>query len=194
VATDKKSIVEKGAVLAFLDQSGISTTPFVQRTWAPISQTPILKHWMTRSRFTLMGVITLSPRLLKPYLYLQLYPNRGADGDDVAAFLANLTRLRRGPVVVLLDRAPIHKSEAVKEVLRRHPNLSLEFLPAYSPELNPIEWLWGYLKSKVLANFAPDSLWQLGEGVVSEALEVQQRPELLHSFIRASALDVSLPV
>jgi hypothetical protein len=36
-----------------------------------------------------------------------------------------------------------------------------ERLPGYAPELNPIEYLWGYAKSNELANLAPKDLWEL---------------------------------
>ena len=53
-------------------------------------------------------------------------------------------------VVLVLDQAGWHVAKALKVP----ENVSLLYLPAYSPELNPIERLWGYLKSHYLSNRA----------------------------------------
>ena len=51
-------------------------------------------------------------------------------------------------VILVLDQAGWHVAKALKVP----ENISLLYLPAYSPELNPIERLWGYLKSHYLSN------------------------------------------
>ena len=61
----------------------------------------------------------------------------------------------RGKVIVIWDDGPMHKGEPIREVLRQFPRLTLEPLPAYAPDLNPVEQLWNYLKYTELPNFAP---------------------------------------
>lgn len=52
------------------------------------------------------------------------------------------------PIVYLIDNASWHKTKKVKEYCQEN-DITLLFLPPYSPEYNPIERVWGYLKSKV---------------------------------------------
>lgn len=53
-----------------------------------------------------------------------------------------------------MDRAGWHTAKA----LDRFPNITIEYLPPYSPELNPVEKLWQWLKRHVLRNRRFDSL------------------------------------
>jgi len=48
-----------------------------------------------------------------------------------------------------LDNATIHKSKKVKKYLKRHKTIHLFYLPPYSPEYNPVELFWKWIKPKV---------------------------------------------
>jgi len=69
------------------------------------------------------------------------------------SFLWFLTQLRqktpKKEIVIILDNASIHKSAKVKSFLNRHLNIHLFYLPTYSPEYNPVELFWKWLKPKV---------------------------------------------
>jgi putative transposase len=52
------------------------------------------------------------------------------------------------------DRSPIHRGPEVNALLAAHPRLKIIELPAYAPELNPVEFIWSYLKYSRLANLA----------------------------------------
>ncbi len=49
-------------------------------------------------------------------------------------------------IVMIMDRAPWHRSVIVPE------NMTIIFLPPYSPELNPVEQVWDYLRSNYFSN------------------------------------------
>ena len=65
-------------------------------------------------------------------------------------FLQKLLETYSENIVLVLDNYPVHHSKKVKEFLEQNSRLALKFLPTYSPDLNPIEWLWGYLRKKFL--------------------------------------------
>lgn len=73
--------------------------------------------------------------------------------SDSGAFISFLTQLRqRTPgkeIVIILDNATIHKSRMVKNYLKRHKKIHLFNLPPYSPEYNPVERFWKWIKPKV---------------------------------------------
>jgi len=56
------------------------------------------------------------------------------------------------PLAILIDNAPWHKKKEVIEYCENN-NITLLFLPPYSPEFNPIERVWSYLKSKIRQRF-----------------------------------------
>ncbi|HIC32867.1 MAG TPA: IS630 family transposase [Flavobacteriaceae bacterium] len=58
------------------------------------------------------------------------------------------------PLAFIIDNATWHKTKKVKEFCKNN-NITLLFLPPYSPELNPIERVWSFLKSKVRQRFFP---------------------------------------
>ena len=94
----------------------------------------------------------------------------------------------RGAVIVVWDGGPMHKGEPVEQVLRDFPRLSLERLPPYAPELNPVEYLWSHLKYGRLANFAPDDVFQLNATLRRHLHQTAQSSDMLRSFFDASGL------
>lgn len=52
-------------------------------------------------------------------------------------------------IILILDNSSIHKSKQVKKFLKHNPWVKLKFLAPYSPEYNPIERFWLWLKEKV---------------------------------------------
>ncbi|OOM82117.1 hypothetical protein CLPUN_06130 [Clostridium puniceum] len=64
-----------------------------------------------------------------------------------------LTQYPKGKIVIILDNAKIHHAKLIQPFLKKMKNrLELMFLPPYSPDLNLIEGLWGWLKSSVVNN------------------------------------------
>ena len=55
-------------------------------------------------------------------------------------------------IILILDNAKYHYSNAVQDSLKKHPRMRRVFLPSYSPNLNLIERLWKFFKKKVLYN------------------------------------------
>lgn len=67
---------------------------------------------------------------------------------EFITFLKKLLQKIKQPIKLFLDGHRSHKTQAVKDFLAKHKRLNLEFLPKYSPKLNPIEYLWGYVRRK----------------------------------------------
>jgi len=81
------------------------------------------------------------------------------------AFLKFLTQLnQRTPnknIAIILDNASIHKSKKTKKYLQCHRNIQLFYLPPYSPEYNPVEIFWKWIKPKVYGFSALGGLGEL---------------------------------
>lgn len=76
--------------------------------------------------------------------------SRKSDSDTFLWFLTQLRqRTPKKRIIIILDNASIHGSRKVKAYLKRHENIHLCYLPTYSPEYNPVELFWKWIKPKV---------------------------------------------
>jgi len=183
----------RNAHLVFLDESGFMLTPTVRRTWAPRGQTPILDAWDRRDRISAISSITVSPRNRRLQLYFDLLPdNTNVRGEHIVDYLRRLKAQIGGPLTVLWDGSPIHRSALVQAYLAAHPEIQIERLPAYAPELNPDELVWAWTKYSRLGNLAAQNTQWLRDYLETEFAYVRRHPELLASFIEKTNLPLRL--
>lgn len=131
----------------YLDKVGCSLKGVVRRTWAPKGQTPVVRLPTNWHKLSTIGAITSRGQ------FLQHTQSGAIKTTDVLTFLDHLLKHVTGEVVLVLDNAAIHKAKAVTAFVQSESRLSLVYLPPYSPELNPIERVWAYVKRNVLGNF-----------------------------------------
>lgn len=142
----------------FIDEAGVDVAMSRTYGWAPPGETPVIERPARGRRISLIGAIALDGcralREVEGYV----------DGDEFIAFLREDLgpSLRPGDIVVM-DGPSIHKVAGVEEALAERGATAL-YLPAYSPELNPIELAWGWIK-KLLRDAAPRKLAALREHV-----------------------------
>lgn len=163
--------------------------PLVRRTLAPRGQTPKLPvRGRHRQKVSVIAALTLSPRGRRLGLYFRTAVNGSFTGATVADFLRHLLRHLRGRVVVVGDRWSGHRGPDVRAVQAANPRLHLESLPAYAPELNPVEHLWSQLKWGRLANFAPDDADELDDRIRPELRSLTKRRDLLRGCWKGANL------
>lgn len=73
---------------------------------------------------------------------------------QVVEFLKALRQQIRGRLLVIWDGLRAHQSHRVRGYIEDDGGIQLERLPAYAPEHNPVEYIWGYLKDRELANLS----------------------------------------
>jgi transposase len=99
-------------------------------------------------------------------------------------------RIRR-PLIVVWDRLPAHRAGKVQDFLRVHKeDYQAEWLPPYSPELNPEESCNGVIKQEML-NALPTSLEELRNSVRRAFRRLGHRQQVLKGFFRHVGLDVT---
>ena len=158
------------------------------RSWAPCGQTPRQRGIIThKHRLSLLGALTVSPRAQR--LGLHLRTERGVvDGLVVRAFLKQLLRQHRSPILLIWDSAPIHTRRAVCEFAARHPRLELIVFPKYAPELNPVEYVWSQIKH-ILAGTAPLDLAELRALLQAAIRRVRSAPRRLRVCLHTAPLN-----
>lgn len=161
--------------------------PLVRRTWAPRGQRPVIDCWDRRDRLSVIAALTLSGRRHRIGLYFAVH-QRNVQTAEVETFVRQVQRQLRRPLVVVMDRLPAHRSAAKR--LAGDERFAIEWLPAYAPDLNPVEPAWSRTKYTDLANFVPDDVLDLEiEAELSlEATRGDQK--LLRSFFQAARLKV----
>lgn len=132
----------------WVDEAGCSLLPARVRTYAPRGQTSILRVPLTRDHLSAISALTSTGRVC---MQVQEWAFRG---PHVVRFLRHLLRHLPGKLLVSWDGSPIHRCKVVKAFLHAGgaTRIWLERLPAYAPDLNPVEGIWRYLKRVRLGN------------------------------------------
>jgi transposase len=135
----------EGAEIFWGDETGVTSRSQHGRSYAPQGKTPAVA--LTAKRF---GVNMISALSNQGTLHFMLYRDT-FNAERCIDFLERLVRsTTKGKVFLVLDNLKVHHAKLVKEwVELNKERIELFFLPAYSPELNPDEYLNGDLKSKI---------------------------------------------
>jgi putative transposase len=101
---------------------------------------------------------------------------------DAAEFLHFLKKVLEiyptGKIVMILDNSRIHHAKLLEPFLQENSHrLTLKYLPPYSPQLNLIEGLWGWLKKDTINNVFYSSVKKIEVAVRGFINSVNQNPE-----------------
>jgi transposase len=176
--TQKKALAAQ-QTLVFVDESGFYLLPAVGRTYAPMGQTPIVRETLTRDHRSLIGGLTMEGRL-----FVQ-GQERALRSTDVVRFLKHLLRHIAGKLLIVWDGTSIHYG-AVKDFLRAGAarRITLQRLPSYAPDLNPMEGVWHYVKHVELLNVCCHTLADLRHEIRRAVARVRHRADVLAGCIR----------
>jgi transposase len=190
VAAGKKNARRRRAWLLFEDESGLSHHPVVRRTWAPRGRPPVLTHtgglW---KRLSVAVALAFRWDGRRSRLFFQTRPGTYTDGGLIT-FLRALKRHFRGRSIILLwDGLPAHRSgRMTRYVARQRAWLHVERLPAYAPDLNPVEQIWGNVKGRDLANRCPTEILALRRPLRGSFARIRRHPDLAVGFLRHAGL------
>jgi transposase len=177
-----------------IDETGLFLNPTVRRSWSLVGHTPVIGgDGGHRAKVSVIGAVTVSPVAHRLGFYFATAVDGYFSAGRVVAFLRDLLRHLPGKVVVVWDGGGNHKGPLIRAFLRRNRRLRLVRLPAYAPDLNPVEAVWSWLKWGRLANFVPDDLGELDEWAVEYLLELKCSPGLLRALWDRSELPFPTP-
>lgn len=191
MAEGKKSARRRNAWIVFQDESGISLLPSVRATWAPRGKTPVLTHRFNWKRASMASALCYRADGTGAELCFEV---RAGTYNDKALieFVGKFHEHLRGEKVTLLwDGLPSHRSKKMTGFLRSQRRwLVTQRLPAYAPDLNPAEYLWGNLKTNELANLCAETLEEPIEAAYVGAKRVRSDGRLLFGFLAAAGLSL----
>lgn len=111
---------------------------------------------------------------------------------DFIALLDGVHQLVRAPIVLVWDRLNTHVSRVMRGLITEREWLTVFLLPAYSPDLNPVEGVWAHVK-RSSANLAVVALDRLETLVRNRLKRLQYQPDTLDGFIAGTGLILDDP-
>lgn len=189
VARGEKKARERGWGIVLIDESGFMLQPVVRRTWAPKGQTPIQYSWDRHDRLSVITAITMSPVRQRFGLYFRIH-DHNITSVEVMAFLTLVHYRLRRKFILVLDRLNAHR-KAVRLLQAAHPDwFEVLWLPAYAPELNPVEMVWNHTKYSDLANFIPEDVDDLRRAVDISLNSTRTQSHLIRSSFEHAGLEL----
>jgi transposase len=167
------------ATIYFGDEAAIRSDYHSGTTWAPKGNTPIVTT--TGARFSINMISAISAKGKLRFMVTE----KNLKVDIFIAFLKRLMIGEIKPVFLIVDGHPVHKAKKVKEFIRSTKGkIELFYLPGYSPELNPDEYVWNHVKHHTVGKMyitGPDQLKKL---VISALHRLAHVPGLLIAFFK----------
>jgi transposase len=184
IAKFKKKAVEENRTIAYQDEAAVCLMPVIGPTYAKRGKTPVLpvndskryKH------------LSISAFMAEDGGLLYEVKEDSFKGADIARQLGEYYGGgKRKKHIVIWDNASIHKCQEVKDHLGGDEKLGRVWLanvPPYSPELNPVEHLWAYLKGTALSGIVCKCLKELKILVINKMEEIKKNKNLIMSFFK----------
>ena len=189
LAATEKRARRQNALIVFEDESGVSLLPPVRATWAPRGQTPVLRYHFVWKRLSIAGALVYEPDGSDAHLVFELRPG----AYNTATLIEFLTHLHQHEehrsILLIWDGLPSHRSRCMLDwVATQRDWLSLERLPGYAPELNPIEQVWGNVKGQELANLDADTIGEVLDAAEDGLERINDDMSLCLAFLRHTGL------
>lgn len=170
----------ENAQIQWLDEMGARSDDQVGRTYGRKGQTPVVR--ISGNRFRCNMISTISN-----YGSLEFLMFREKFTQDLfLSFLKRLIRRKKKKIFLIMDSHPVHKGKKVKKWLKENQTkMNVFFLPTYSPELNPTEYLNQDTKSNAVRRKRAKNQAELIENISSFLLTKKQCPNSVKAYFQA---------
>jgi len=147
---------EENAEIQWADETSCVSLPSIIKGYAPKGKTPVMEHTAKRFKINMISSITNRGKLR----FMVYEENMHA--ELFITFLERLTASSEKKIFLILDNLRIHHAKLVKAWVEEHPTqIALFYLPAYSPDLNPDEYLNNDFKRNVNVKKIPTNKKEL---------------------------------
>jgi transposase len=154
---------EENAEIQWADETACVSLPSVIKGYAPKGKTPVMGHTAKRFKINMISSITNRGKL-RFMIYEQ-----NMDADMFIVFLEKLIKSSDKKIFLILDNLRVHHSKIVKAWVEKHQRqIVLFYLPAYSPDLNPDEYLNNDFKRNVNSKNIPINKKELAQNTENQ--------------------------
>ena len=152
------------------------------RTWSLRGHTPVLQHSFTWKQLSAIAGLSFWQ------FYFRFFPG-AIRSEQIIEFLGALKRQIKRPLLIIWDGAAIHRSRKVGAWLQEQSgHFAVARLPPYAPELNPVEAIWGYLKTHEIANLCLNTIGEVGQFARNRLKSMQRKSNLIAAFWKQAEL------
>ncbi len=186
-----------GAWTVFADEAGFSMTPHTARTWSRRGVTPVIRVNGGSRRHLSVAALCCNKPGERPRLVFRHTGDRRADGrkgfswKDLRDLLTAARTQLGGPIVLVWDNVGLHLSRAMRAWITARDWLTVFQLPAYAPDLNPVEGIWSSLRRTSLANIAFADYAHLVTAVRRGLRQIQYRPTIITGCLTGTGIAIS---
>lgn len=171
--------VAAGASVFFADEAGVRTDYHAGTTWAPVGQTPVVRGTGARLSVNMFSAVSAQGKM--HFSFIEGSTNAAAFIDCCDKLLHDIP----GKIFLVVDRHSAHTAAATRRYVESTGGrLELFFLPPYSPELNPDEWVWQNVKHDNVGRRAARTRDELKDGIEKAIDRLQRIPEIVRGFFR----------
>jgi len=166
-------------VILFQDEASVQFSPTITRTWSLKGLQPEVFTSSSRLRQHLFGAV--DPKVGRVHVAF----SDNLKTEQFQYFLEGLIYRYRdsGKILMILDNARIHHAKLLQSFLKTNENkLEFLYLPPYSPDLNPMEWFWKFLRKQVTHNTFFDTFKKFQRAIMKfvrkfkrSSMEIQTR-------------------
>jgi transposase len=173
----RERAAEVGATIFFADEAGVRTDHHGGTTWSPIGRTPVVTATGDRKSVNMVSAVSA-----RGQMHFELFEGN-MNAAKFIEFCKKLVHDCPTPVFLVVDGSSAHTAKAVREhVASTNGALSIFFLPPYSPELNPDEWVWNNVKNTQIYRTVPMSQGHLRTIARDALLRLQRLPGIVRGF------------
>jgi len=161
------------------DETGLCNDSYHGRSYAPRGQTPAIRLSAKCKRMNLISSITNQGKVR-----FMIYKNR-MNADTFIKFTERLIKDADRKILLIVDNLKVHHSYVVQDWLLKHKDkIEIFFLPSYSPELNPDEYLNCDLKEGVHSGPPARTHEQLKDKALSHLRKLQKLPRRVMKYFK----------
>jgi len=174
---------EEGAEIYWGDETGLRSDSQHVRGYAPKGQTPVVRITTRRDSINMISAVTNQGKVR-----FRLFEGT-MNSDLLIDFLKRLIKDVDRKVYLVLDNLRVHHSKPVKRWLEDHDeHIEVFYLPSYSPELNPDEYLNCDLKAGVHGGLPARSKKELKKNTISHMRMLQKQPARVRKYFEAEPI------
>lgn len=173
----------QGAEIHWGDETGLRSDDVNGRGYAPKGQTPVRRAKGTPERTNMISTVTNQGKVR-----FMFYRER-LNAKVLIRFLRRLVRSADRKIFLILDNLRVHHARVVKEWVQKHlDQIALFYLPSYSPDLNPDEFLNCDLKAEMSKR--PDSRYKgaLHRASHQAMRQIQNQPHRVRKYFHAKTI------
>lgn len=168
------------AVLYFQDESGVSLTAVMGKTWAPKGKTPVVTATGNRGGLCITSAISPSGKMI---FRIEKDKEKINAGKHIEFLQQIMKHHPNRKIIIIEDNAPAHIAKKVNTFVEQNKNrFSIYRIPSYAPELNPDEHVWEYLKAHQLKAHQAKNKNELRSLVKRKMQGIQKKKGLVNSF------------